>query len=51
MDEIIFQPAVAANSEQVFEVSFSENIASADSIPACYSNLWARCPKNERRGC
>lgn len=39
MDEIIFQPAVAANSEQVFEVGFSENIASADSILACYSRF------------
>ena len=39
MDEVLFQPAVAANSEQVFKVSFSENIASADSIPACYSRF------------
>lgn len=39
MDEILFQPAVAANSKQVFEVSFSENIASTDSIPACYSRF------------
>jgi len=39
MDEILFQPSVAANSKQVFEVSFSENIALADSIPACYSRF------------
>ncbi|WP_396635746.1 DUF4861 domain-containing protein [Maribacter sp. R77961] len=39
MDEILFQPSVAANSKQVFEVSFSDNIALADSIPACYSRF------------
>lgn len=39
MDAILFQPEVAANSERIFEVGFSENSATTDSIPACYSRF------------
>ncbi len=39
MDEILFQPEIAANSEKVYEISFSEGMAPKDSIPACYSRF------------
>ena len=39
MDIILFQPEIAANSEKVFELSFIENVAKIDSVPACYSRF------------
>ncbi|MBS9461832.1 DUF4861 domain-containing protein [Flagellimonas sp. 389] len=39
MDVLLFQPEIAANSEKVYEVTFSETTKQKDSIPACYSRF------------
>lgn len=39
MDAILFQPEIAANSENIVEVSFSEDLVTHDSIPNCYSRF------------
>jgi hypothetical protein len=39
MDAILFQPDIAANSEKIYNIYFSETAAATDSIPACYSRF------------
>jgi len=39
MDALLFQPQVAANSEKIFEVTFSKSPKKKDSVPACYSRF------------
>ncbi|MGC1516264.1 MAG: DUF4861 domain-containing protein [Maribacter sp.] len=39
MDELLFQPKMAANSEKNFIVRASDKPVEADSIPACYSRF------------
>lgn len=39
MDAILFQPEIAANSEKVYELTFSEATKQKDSVPACYSRF------------
>lgn len=39
MDAFLFQPEIAANSEKVYEVTFSEVPMQKDSVVACYSRF------------
>jgi hypothetical protein len=39
VDELLFQPEIAANSEKTFTISFSEKVVKNDSTPSCYSRF------------